>query len=109
MKENIVTIQNLNLNYRQKAVIKDLNWTIKPNEHWLLCGESGSGKTTLAKAIVNGHTAITINFQQNNLPATIHYVESWYQFKNLEGAANFYYQQRYTSQQVKAHVLCVDT
>lgn len=101
MKENIVTIQNLNLNYRQKAVIKDLNWTIKPNEHWLLCGESGSGKTTLAKAIVNGHTAITINFQQNNLPATIHYVESWYQFKNLEGAANFYYQQRYTSQQVK--------
>ena len=29
------------------------------------------------------------------------YVASWFQFKNLEGAANFYYQQRYTSQQAK--------
>jgi molybdate transport system ATP-binding protein len=101
MKQNIVNIHNLNINYRQKAVLTDLNWTIKPEENWLLCGESGSGKTTLAKAIANSHSAVSINFTESILPAKVHYVESWYQFKNLEGAANFYYQQRYTSQQAK--------
>lgn len=105
MKDSIVTIQNLNLKYPQKMVLEDLNWVINKGENWLLSGESGSGKTLLGKIIAGKQNAIgeiKINFNNNcKLPSEILYVESWYQFKNLEGAGNFYYQQRYTSQQAK--------
>ena len=86
-------------------MLKDLNWTINLNENWLLTGISGSGKTSLAKIIVGMQSAagdVKINFNpQSTLPTKALYVASWFQFKNLEGAANFYYQQRYTSQQAK--------
>lgn len=105
MKESIVNIQNLNLKHQQKSVLTDLNWTINRGENWQLGGISGSGKTSLAKIIAGLQNAIgdiKINFNLNNhLPSEVLFVESWYQFKNLEGVANFYYQQRYTSQQVK--------
>ncbi|MGF1924264.1 MAG: ATP-binding cassette domain-containing protein, partial [Bacteroidia bacterium] len=105
MKESVVTLQNLSLKYPQKVVLEDLNWVINRGENWALSGNSGSGKTSLAKIIVGKQNAIgevRINFLDNSiLPAKVLFVESWYQFKNLEGAANFYYQQRYTSQQAK--------
>ncbi|WP_316833149.1 ATP-binding cassette domain-containing protein [Pedobacter aquatilis] len=105
MKEGFVNIQNLNLKYQQKPVLTDLNWVTNPGENWVLGGLSGSGKTSLAKIIAGQHKAIgdiKINYQKAGiLPAETLYVDSWYQFKNLEGVANFYYQQRYTSQQAK--------
>ena len=105
MKESFVSIENLNLKFQQNAVLKDLNWTIYRGENWQLSGCSGSGKTTLAKIIAGKQGAVSevkINFNAaSNLPAQVMFVESWYQFKNLEGVANFYYQQRYTSQQAK--------
>jgi molybdate transport system ATP-binding protein len=100
-----VSISNLNLQYGNKTVLKDLNWTIYRSENWQLGGESGTGKTTLAKAIagiISVDADIKINFDfTSKLPAEVLFVDSWYQFKNLEGVANFYYQQRYTSQQAK--------
>ncbi|WP_307289896.1 ATP-binding cassette domain-containing protein [Pedobacter agri] len=82
-----------------------MNWTINTGEQYVLFGESGSGKTSLAKIISGQLSAIgelKVNFDNNShLPAEVLFVESWYQFKNLEGVANFYYQQRYTSQQAK--------
>jgi len=108
MKESFVSIQHLNLKYPQKTVLKNLNWLINRGENWLLSGDSGSGKTSLAKIITGKQHAsgeVKINFNENsNLPAQVLYVESWYQFKNIEGVANFYYQQRYTSQQAKETV-----
>jgi len=105
MKESFVSIQNLNLKYQQRSVLKDLNWTINRGENWVLGGKSGSGKTSLGKIIAGSQSAsgkININFiTGSHLPPEILFVESWYQFKNLEGVANFYYQQRYTSQQAK--------
>ena len=105
MEERFVNIQNLNLKYQQKQVLKDLNWTINYGENYVLYGESGSGKTALAKIIAGLENAIgetEINFNaESPLSAEVLFVESWYQFKNLEGVANFYYQQRYTSQQAK--------
>lgn len=98
-----IHIENLNLNYPQKSVLRDLNWIIKTGEHWCLTGMSGSGKTVLAKAIaglIKTDGKIEINFcSESRYTAQALLVESWYQFKNLEGQANFYYQQRYTSLQ----------
>ncbi|QPH41189.1 ATP-binding cassette domain-containing protein [Pedobacter endophyticus] len=105
MQESFVTIQDLNLKHQQKSVLTDLNWTTNIGDNWVLGGASGSGKTSLAKIIAglqSGVGNVKINFATNTqLPAEVLFVESWYQFKNLEGVANFYYQQRYTSQQAK--------
>ncbi|MFC1225115.1 ATP-binding cassette domain-containing protein [Pedobacter sp. BG31] len=103
MDKPFVYIQDLNLGYRNKAVLKNLYWEMNRGESYAIGGKSGTGKTALAKAIaslVPFQGSIEINFdQQNKLPQEVLYVESWYQFKNLEGVANFYYQQRYTSLQ----------
>ena len=105
MLKPVVHISKLNLSYQRKLIFEDLEWTIRKGENWLLSGESGSGKTSLAKVVAGLEQAIgdvTLNFDTTStLPANALYVESWYQFKNLEGVANFYYQQRYTSQQAK--------
>ncbi|MES2416993.1 MAG: ATP-binding cassette domain-containing protein [Bacteroidota bacterium] len=102
MKESFVSIHHLNLKYAQKAVLTDLNWVINRGENWLLNGESGSGKTSLAKAIAGLNKTsgtLKVHFDTNSmLSAEVLYVANWYPFKNLEGVANFYYQQRYTSQ-----------
>ena len=108
MSQPVVHIQNLNLKYQHKSVLKDLNWAINRGENWLLSGVSGSGKTSLAKVIAGlqpavGHVKICFD-TDSKLPTQALYVESWYQFKNVEGVANFYYQQRYTSQQAKETV-----
>src|SRR5215217_1241600 len=102
MSQPVVHISNLNLRYRQKPVLQGLNWVIKRAENCLLCGKSGSGKTSLAKAIasqVHYSGTIKINFDASSaLPPVAHYVANWYQFKDLEGQSNFYYQQRYNKQ-----------
>ncbi|WP_017259605.1 ATP-binding cassette domain-containing protein [Pedobacter arcticus] len=101
----VIHISNLGLRFQNKSVFSDLSWTINRGENWVLGGESGSGKTALAKILTGKQSAsgeVEINFEtESNLPAQVLFVESWYQFKNVEGVANFYYQQRYTSQQAK--------
>ncbi|WP_316840446.1 ATP-binding cassette domain-containing protein [Pedobacter gandavensis] len=102
MSNPVVHISNLNLKYQQQPVLQNLCWTINSNENWWLGGESGSGKTTLAKAIAGLIPSlegdIQVNFDLSSaLPAKAYYVANWYQFKDLEGASNFYYQQRYQS------------
>lgn len=105
---SFVHIQNLNLRYQQKLVLRDLSWNILSGENWLLSGKSGSGKTSLSKVIVGliaSDGDLKINFDvASKLPAQSLFVASWYQFKNVEGVANFYYQQRYTSLQAKETV-----
>lgn len=102
MSKPVVHITSISLRYQHQPVLKDLSWVINPGENWLLRGTSGSGKTSLAKAIaglVKVSGSIVLNFDaQSKLPALAHYVANWYQFKDLEGQSNFYYQQRYNKQ-----------
>lgn len=108
MSQPVVQIRNLNLKYRQKSVLRDLDWDMKHGENWVFGGLSGTGKTVLAKVIAGIESAageVKINFDRNStLPPLALYVESRYKFKNLEGLANFYYQQRYTRLQAKETV-----
>lgn len=110
-----VQINNLAISYGSNSILSDLSWTIEPNENYVLAGKSGSGKTTLAKAIAglitgNGDVNVEFNAESNFRPKVI-YVSNWYQFTNLEGDRNFYYQQRYNRHQgndtltVKAELL----
>jgi molybdate transport system ATP-binding protein len=105
MNNPIVYISNFNLKYGNKAVLTDLDWTIQEGENWLLAGASGSGKTALLKAIAGLEKStdeIVVSFnKQSSAKPVCQYIAQWYQFKNVEGVANFYYQQRYNVQQVK--------
>lgn len=105
MQKPLVHINNFNLKYRTKTVLSGLNWTVKKGENWLLGGESGSGKTALLKAIAKIEKStddIIVVFEHNSiLKPVCQFIPQWYQFKNIEGVANFYYQQRYNAQQVK--------
>ena len=103
MTEPVVHIAQLKLQYADRLVLDQLDWKIHRGEHWLIGGKSGSGKSALAKALAGLEKtsgSIRINFDgQLELPARALYVSNWYQFTNLEGDRNFYYQQRYNKQQ----------
>lgn len=43
----MINIHSLSHQYAEGSPISFPNWTIKPNEQWLLLGASGSGKSTL--------------------------------------------------------------
>jgi len=99
MVDPVVHIANLTIQHGKDTVLQGLNWQIFPGEQWILGGPSGTGKTTLAKAIA-GQLKYegTLSFHldmDSPLPAIVHYVSNWFQFTNLEGDRNFYYQQRY--------------
>ncbi|GAA7101608.1 hypothetical protein ID0213_04120 [Helicobacter pylori] len=51
MKE-IVTIENVSFNYRNRAVFKDFNLSIQEGDFLCVLGESGSGKSTLLGLIL---------------------------------------------------------
>ncbi|KFC22433.1 ATP-binding cassette domain-containing protein [Chryseobacterium sp. FH1] len=110
MSTPIIQISNLNFQY-SKPILEDLNWEISSGECWMLGGLSGSGKTTLAKIISgelkNFEGKLKVSFdEKSKLPKKVLYVSNWFQFSNLEGDRNFYYQQRY-NQQVKNDTLTV--
>ena len=99
----IVDIKNLSARYDAKTVLHNISLSIQPGENYVIRGESGSGKTTLGKVIAGsvkytGELNIHLD-PASALKPTVHFVESWYRFTNLEGDRNFYYQQRYNHQQ----------
>lgn len=100
MSKPILEVQNLSFQFGSNVVLKNLNFKINKGENWQIGGPSGTGKTTLAKIISgeikNFEGKVEVNFDENSeLKKRILYVSNWYQFTNLEGDRNFYYQQRY--------------
>jgi len=99
MSTPIIHISNLNFQY-DKPILNHFDWEISSGECWMLGGLSGSGKTTLAKIISgeikNFEGKVEVDFsEKSNLKRKVLYVSNWFQFCNLEGDRNFYYQQRY--------------
>lgn len=103
MTNPVVHITHLSLQYEHEIILNQLDWQIIRGEHWLIGGKSGSGKSSLGKALAGlvkteGHVQFFFD-KSSPLPARALYVSNWYQFTNLEGDRNFYYQQRYNKQQ----------
>lgn len=47
----LIQLNNIEVNYIDKQVLKNINWTIKKGEFWQLVGPNGSGKSTLLSII----------------------------------------------------------
>jgi molybdate transport system ATP-binding protein len=93
----ILHIEKGRIQYQDKLLFRDLDFTIRQGETWALTGESGSGKTSLLKAlagqlpITGGKWETAFNRQMICL------VEARHRFTNLSHTSTFYYQQRYNS------------
>ena len=46
-----VHLRNLHLSRDGRRVLRDISWTIRPHERWVLAGRNGAGKTQLLKII----------------------------------------------------------
>ncbi|KAI0301736.1 P-loop containing nucleoside triphosphate hydrolase protein [Multifurca ochricompacta] len=53
--EVLVDMQNVNVRYHERHVLKDINWTIRSGDRWHLQGANGSGKTTLLSVLTGDH------------------------------------------------------
>lgn len=51
----VIEIRNLSIQYGEKIIIRDLNWTVNKGERWALVGNNGAGKTTLFSMIFADH------------------------------------------------------
>ncbi len=51
----VIEIRNLKIQYGNKVIIQDFNWTVHKGERWALVGRNGAGKTTLFSMIFADH------------------------------------------------------
>lgn len=51
MNDTIIQAGNLCMQSGKKFLLRNINWTVKAGEHWLVFGMNGSGKTTLLSAV----------------------------------------------------------
>jgi len=84
-----------------QTILNNLSFTIQPGEQWAITGPSGSGKTTLLRVLVgkqffNGR--LLINEDNPAVKRKVVLVEQQHHFKSLSNTSNFYYQQRFNSQ-----------
>ncbi|WP_341222175.1 ATP-binding cassette domain-containing protein [Polaribacter atrinae] len=49
--DQLIALQNVNVEYDERSILKNINWTINKNEFWHLIGTNGSGKTTILSMI----------------------------------------------------------
>lgn len=96
----VLAADALTVKQNGKTILNQISFSIKQGEQWAISGPSGSGKTTLLKALAgkqffSGH--LTIN-DSHLLTKKIVLTEQQHHFKNLSNTSNFYYQQRFNSQ-----------
>lgn len=46
-----IRLENLHVNFEERFELLDLNWTIEPQQHWVITGANGSGKSALAAVL----------------------------------------------------------
>jgi molybdate transport system ATP-binding protein len=53
--EPLIELRGVTVSHRGLPLFENLSWTVRPLEHWALCGPNGSGKTTLLRLIAGEH------------------------------------------------------
>lgn len=52
--ETVIQMKDVSWVRNRKTILYDIDWTVRPGEHWAVLGLNGSGKTTLLN-MVNGY------------------------------------------------------
>jgi molybdate transport system ATP-binding protein len=73
----LVRISNATLYRDYRPILRDLNWTLLPGEHWAVLGANGSGKSTLLSLIYGDlHPALGGTIERAGLSAGER-IEDW--------------------------------
>lgn len=48
---NVLELKRIELRRSGKTILHDLDWTVRPGEHWVVLGLNGSGKTTMLNVV----------------------------------------------------------
>ena len=59
--EVLFDLKNVNVQFGDTTVLKNLNWTVHKGEHWAVMGENGAGKSTLLGLLTADHPQIYKN------------------------------------------------
>lgn len=51
LDDPIIDFRHVHIQYGERTILRDLNWTVRKGEHWALSGENGSGKSTLLSLV----------------------------------------------------------
>ena len=104
---NIIEIENLTAQRRDKIVFEHVHWTLRPDENWAIVGKTGAGKTSFIDLLMGKMTVragkMTYPFlhskamQEKGYFRLADYVAVVRFNISLINYANFYYQQRYYS------------
>ncbi|TFK50884.1 P-loop containing nucleoside triphosphate hydrolase protein [Heliocybe sulcata] len=54
-RDVLVHMENVNVRYHERHVLKDITWKIHAGDRWHLQGPNGSGKTTLLSILIGDH------------------------------------------------------
>ncbi len=96
MEGKLIEIKNLFAKQGGITALHNINITIFKGTHWAILGKSESGKTSLAKAIAG---KLFYKGQINTFfEGSIEFVEQQHRFQTLSNTSDFYYQQRFQSQ-----------
>lgn len=96
LKAHSITVQQAG-----QTILNKVSFSIQEGEQWAIVGPAGSGKTTLLKALTGRqHIAGHVFLHDDNptVSKKVVLVEQQHHFKNLSNTTNFYYQQRFNSQ-----------
>ena len=57
----LVEMHNVNVGWDEHQVLRNLNWSLRRGEHWLVRGPNGSGKTTILELITGDNMQVFSN------------------------------------------------
>ncbi|WP_075178490.1 molybdate ABC transporter ATP-binding protein ModF [Neptunomonas phycophila] len=46
-----ICLENVTVNFDDRFLLSEVNWTIEPNQHWVITGTNGAGKSALAAVL----------------------------------------------------------
>ena len=49
--QRVIDMKNVCIRYRERTILRDLDWTVMNGERWALSGQNGSGKSTLLSLV----------------------------------------------------------
>lgn len=59
--ENAIKMINVQVQYGERLILKDINWEVKRGERWSISGPNGAGKSTLLSLITGDNTQAYAN------------------------------------------------
>lgn len=53
--EPLIAMRRVTVGYGGKVVLRNLDWTVEPGQHWQISGPNGAGKSTLLSLVAGDH------------------------------------------------------